>query len=449
MENTIEKKGINRDILKIAIPAIFESLFTTFISIINSKMVAKIDVTAMSAIAVTNQPRLVVLALFFAVNTAVSAMVAQAFGKKDKVKANQVLITGLVASIIGSLVLGLLCVLLAKPIMEICSGQPDTMAQSITYFRIMMGGLVFNIIFMVVNAALRGCGKTNVTFTSNVIACVVNVLVNFLIIEGRFGFPALGVAGAAISTVLGNLAASVFSVGVSLKETSFVNLKYCIKEKIQATKEVVVEMLGIWKNLALENVMLRVGMLISSSIGARIGSYEMSIYSVGINLINVSFAFGNGFQAATIALVGRSKGEGNTDKIISYTKRILYLGLISSVVLAIIFAFGSAQFYGFFNKDPEFIRLGTQVAILIVPIIPIQVIRIICAGFLQGLYKTQYTMIAGIAANTIGQPIFSFLFINVLKLKLWGLWTSVLCAQLLWFFITFYYYRKTMKELQS
>ena len=75
----------------------------------------------------------------------------------------------------------------------------------------------------------------------------------------------------------------------------------------------------MWKNICMENLHTRVGFLLTSMMSARIGSFYMSISSIGMTLMNISFAFGDGLQSASVALVGRSVGEKNVDKVRSYT----------------------------------------------------------------------------------------------------------------------------------
>ena len=84
--------------------------------------------------------------------------------------------------------------------MIVCSGQPDTINDSILYFRIVVGGLIFKLIYLVINAALRGCGRTRITMISNLTACGVNIVFNYLLINGNLGFPAMKIAGAALAT---------------------------------------------------------------------------------------------------------------------------------------------------------------------------------------------------------------------------------------------------------
>ena len=185
-------EGLNREILRIGIPSFLETLFTTFASIIDSKMVSAMGVTAISAVSVTNQPRLFVYSIFFAINTVTTSLIAKYHGKADQETANRILDHAVRIILILSIALSVLAVGLAGPIMTLFSGQPDTLADSVLYFRIVMGGMIFNLLFMEINSALRGFGMTKLTFADNVLSCVVNLFFNYLLIEGHWGFPALG-----------------------------------------------------------------------------------------------------------------------------------------------------------------------------------------------------------------------------------------------------------------
>ena len=84
-----DNKTLTKDIFKIGIPSFFETLFTTFSNIIDSKMVSAMGVTAISAVSVTNPPRLFILSIFFALNTVLTSLVAKCVGEEDQDKANR------------------------------------------------------------------------------------------------------------------------------------------------------------------------------------------------------------------------------------------------------------------------------------------------------------------------------------------------------------------------
>ena len=130
------KISINRTIefLKIAFPAILESLVSVIIATIDTKMIACLGKPAISAVSFTTQPKLIFFSVFFALGTTVSILVAQAYGKRDEREANYYFYTILKIAIIFSVVIGIIIAVLAEPVMRICNHQDDTLHLSVSFF---------------------------------------------------------------------------------------------------------------------------------------------------------------------------------------------------------------------------------------------------------------------------------------------------------------------------
>lgn len=207
MDESKNTKQLLKTTLGMAWPAVLESFFVALAALIDIQMVSNLGSYAVAAVGLTTQPKFLGLSLFIATNMAVSALVARRRGEERREDANQVLITALTLTVAACVVISLLCVLLANPIIRLCGSAPDTHAAAVTYFRIIMGGLMFSVVSLVINAALRGSGNTRIAMTTNVTSSVLNICGNYLLIEGHFGFPALGIAGAAIATVFGTVVA--------------------------------------------------------------------------------------------------------------------------------------------------------------------------------------------------------------------------------------------------
>ncbi|MEE1199131.1 MAG: MATE family efflux transporter [Christensenellales bacterium] len=438
--------GDRKEILRIAIPAVLEALFTTMASIIDSKMVSSLGLTAISAVSVTNQPRLFALCVFFAINVVVTSFTARKIGMRDRDDANRVLISALCVALLLVLILSMLCVVLAEPIMQICGNQPDTLADSVVYFRIVMGGLVFNVLFMVINASFRGCGNTRLTLVSNVVSCLVNITLNYMLIEGNWGAPRMEIAGAAIATVAGTAAAFLICVLFACNGKNYVNFLYSIKQRIFPTFSLLKEMFGMWKKIVTENLFTRVGFLLTSMLAANTGSFSMSVYSVGMHLMNINFALGSGLQSAAVALVGRSYGSGDKERIRSLSESILRMGAISALVLSAVFVVFGRPYYGFFSGDPEFIRTGVISCVIIGIVSPIQTLQIIYNGIFQGTGDVQYTMKAAIISVTVVNTIVSFVGTVLIPGGIWGIWAGVFLSQLVRMLMLKNRYRKRILE---
>ncbi len=433
-------KSIVKEIVVMGVPSFLETLFTTFTNVIDSKMVSTMGVTAISAVSVTNSPRLFVLSVFIAFNTVLTSVVAKFLGKNDQESANRCFDAVIKVTVVLSMVLGILCVLLARPIMWLVAHQEDTLDDSATYFSIVMGGMIFNTLFLTINAGLRGCGHTKITFISNIISCVVNIFCNYLLIGGHLGFPALGIKGAAIATVAGTVVALFFVVGQDCRPSMFVNIPYCAKKMFKHTLESTKEMREMARSTLTDGIVTRISLLIIGSVIARIGSYQMAVYSLGMNLLNVNQALGTGFQTAGVALIGRAYGTNDKKQTNEYKNTIIILCVASSIVLALIIAVCGRTFYGFFSEDPKFIQMGATSCLFISVITLSQTMKFALTGCLQGVGAMKEVMRASIVSFAFVNLGFLVVTIFILGMGIWGAWVSSLVSQtvqasMLWYFI--------------
>ena len=201
----VEQKKELTKVLKIAWPAVFESFFISLAGMIDVYMVSGLGSEAVASVGLTTQPKFLGLSLFFAMNVAIAAIVARRTGEKDKRRANETLAEAILLTILFGAVITVACVSLAGWLMEKCGSAPDTHDGAVIYFQIIMGGMIFNIISMVINAAQRGAGNTKIAMYTNTISSIVNIIGNYLLIGGHLGFPKLGIRGAALATVLGTV----------------------------------------------------------------------------------------------------------------------------------------------------------------------------------------------------------------------------------------------------
>ena len=172
-------------------PAVMESFFVSFAGMVDSWMVSSLGASAVAAVGLTTQPKFIGLCIFMALNVSVSALVARRRGEQDKYGANQVLLMALAFVLVMGTIISIAAVTFASPIITFCGAQADTHDDAVLYYRIIMGGMMFNIVSMAINAAQRGAGNTKIAMRTNVTSNVVNMIGNYLLIQGNFGFPQL------------------------------------------------------------------------------------------------------------------------------------------------------------------------------------------------------------------------------------------------------------------
>lgn len=438
-----------REMLMIAIPAILESLFTVLITTIDTKMVSVLGKDAISAVSFTTQPKLIGYSLFFALGTAMSIFIAQAYGKKDREEANRYLRTIIRITIVLAIALGALLSTFAHPIMHICSKQTDTIALSILFFQIIMAGLIFQALSTVLSAALRGIGNTKLTLFSNIAMGITDIIFNFLLIEGHLGFPRLGVAGDAIATVAGSAVACIISAMAVARKTDFLSLRGVIRKGYDGNSTIRKEVRTKAGNIALENIFMRIGFLLSSIVVSCLSSSETAVYSVAMILLNYSFAFGDGIQSAVIALVGKSKGASNVRDIKQYLNNGIMMGVFSSVFLGIIYLSISRWFLGLYFQEEMIISAGIKMIWFVSVITLFQILRIIYIASMRGIGEIRIPKWLATLCVLIINPGTSALFVLVLNMGIWGIWISSIITQGTWYLGSFIFCKKCMADLKE
>ena len=419
-----------RETISIAWPAVVESFFTAFVGLVDSYMVSSLGSDAVAAIGLTTQPKFMGLSMFFAINVSLSALVARRRGEDRKEDANRILVSGVLFIIFAAILIGSVLVFFAGDVIRFCGSTSETHDLATSYFRIVMGGMIFNCIQMGVNSAQRGAGNTKITMRTNLASNTVNIIFNYLLIGGKFGFPALGVEGAALATVLGTVVACVMSILSLFEKNCFVSIPFILKNKIQPRFEAFKALVKVGYSVFFEQLLMRVGFMATAIMAAKIGTAAMAAHQVGMNIMGLSFSFGDGLQATAVALIGRSLGERNEALAKEYGRTCRKLGLVISFFLACIYFFGGHAIMSAFFEEPEIVKIGVDITRIIIVVVIFQVSQVIYMGCLRGAGDTGYTALASIISVTVIRTAFSYLFGYTLGFGINGVWMGILADQI-------------------
>lgn len=424
-----ESRILYKNTINMAWPAILESFFAAFTGLVDSFMVSSLGSYSVAAVGLTTQPKFVGLSLFFATNVAISALVARRRGEKRQDEANEILLTSIVFIILASIAVSILCVMTASPIMRLCGSTPETHAEAVTYFRIIMGGMIFNCIQMGINSAQRGAGNTKITMRTNVTSNVINIIFNYLLIGGHLGFPALGITGAALATVLGTVVASLMSIASILDPNGFISLPYIIQNKLIPTFRQFIAITKVGYSVFFEQLLMRIGFMLTAIMAANQGNDAMAAHQVGMNIMGLSFAFGDGLQATAVALIGRSLGEKDPELAKAYGAICRRIGMIISAVLSVLYFIGARPLFRLFFKEEQIVNIGVHIMYVIIFVVVFQVSQVIYMGCLRGAGDTLYTAIASTISVTIIRTLASFVGGYILGFGIIGIWLGVLADQ--------------------
>lgn len=431
---------IVKSALRVAWPSVLESFFVNLAGMVDTIMVSSLGKEAVASVSLTTQPKFLGLAVFLSLNVATSAIVARRRGEKDRESANRLVRTLFLGTILLTAVISTIFVVFADSFIHLMGSQPETHDDAVAYLRIIMGGLLFSTLSLVLNAAQRGAGNTRIAMVTNVVSNVVNVVFNYLLIGGNFHFPKWGIRGAAIATVLGTVCACVLSIISVLHKDGFIYLR-SVKGWI-ADRRTLKSMLNVGSSAFVEQICLRIGFLLFAMTVSYLGTTELTAHQIGMNMMSLSFSFGDGFSVAAVTLIGQSLGRNRPDMAKIYGSVCQKCGLICACVISLTYFILGEKIFSIYTDDLQILNYGAIIMRILSVTLFFQIEQVVQFGCLRGAGDTKFTALVSLISVTFVRPGMSWLLCYPVGLGLPGAWLGTFCDQVLRFILTFIRFRK-------
>ena len=432
----VKSSELYQDVIRIAWPSFVELLLTQLASMVDLMMVGSIGgktnpsmgAQALSAVGLTTQPKFLLMAAFIAMNTGVTALVARYKGTGDKEQANLVVRQGLLFTFIATTFLSILGIIFAKPMVLFMGSTEEIVTEWGTqYLQIQMAGFLTMALTSTITASLRAVGDSRTCMIYNLIANGVNVIFNWLLIYGNLGFPEMGVAGASLATVIGQLVAFIIALSVLLRGNGFLKLE--VKLGFYPHKLTLQNMLNIGLTAMIEQLLMRTGIIIFTRTVASLGTTAYATHQICMNIVSLSFMTGQAFAVSATTLVGQSLGRRRPDMAEAYCSKARTTGLISALVFMVVFAVFGREIVSLYNSDPSIIETGAKIMLFVAFLQPFQTSQFIIAGGLRGAGDTKATALITFLTVLLLRPGLAILLVNA-GLGLYGAWIAFVSDQL-------------------
>lgn len=420
--------------IKVAWPAVMESVLLGLVNFVDSIMVSSQGSTAVAAVGLTNQPRFIFYAVFFALSIGVTAIVSRRKGEGDQADANRTLAQAVSLCMVLGVILVGAAIYFAEPLLRFSGAKDDTITMSMSYFRITMIGMLFTSTSLMINAAQRGSGNTRISMTTNMTANIVNCIFNALLINGLLFFPKLGVTGAAIATMLGNMTSCAMSIYSVARPGRFLHLKPSMLFRFK--KENLFLIFKISSSAAVEQVFMRFGFFVVAKMIAELSTVDFATHTICMSIVNLSFCFGDGLGVAASALVGQNLGRRRPDYSVVYGKVAQRIGFCIAILLMLLFTFGGEMMIKLFmtKGEPEaatIIRMGVQILMILAVITPAQISQVIFSGCVRGAGDTRYAAVVSLVCIALVRPSLTYLMCYVMPFGVVGAWLAMTIDQYL------------------
>lgn len=427
----VTSKMLYGDIVHIAWPSLVELTLTQLASMVDLMMVGQLGAWAITSVGLTTQPKFLLMTMFMALNVGATAMVARYKGAGRRDKANEILRQALAITVCIGLVASVVGFIFAEPLVQFMGAEtPEVLAGGTTYLRIQMIGLTGVAVSSVITATLRGVGNSRTAMIYNLTANVINVIFNYLLIYGHFGFPELGVAGASLATIIGQFVAMFMALAFVIRPGQYLTLN--LKEKYHFNKTEVGKIVDIGIPAMIEQLVMRAGMIIYSKTVASLGTVAFATHQVCMNIQALSFMNGQAFAVSATSLMGQSLGKKRPDMAQAYTQRTRMMGMSVSLFLAFVFFFFGRNIVALYSGgDMAIVEAGAVIMMMVAFMQPFQSSQFILAGALRGAGDTRMTAVITFITVLLVRPGLAILFTKVMDFGLNGAWYAMVIDQIL------------------
>lgn len=312
-----------------------QNLITFAVNLVDNIMIGGYSQTALSGVAMVNQIQFLLQMLMLGTGSAISVLGAQYWGRKELQPIRKVTSIGLLLGIALSAVMMVLVYFFPEGTLGLLTNEEAVIAEGSKYLVIICFSYVLFAISNNLLSALRSVETVNIGFVVNLLALVVNIVLNYGLIYGRLGMPELGVEGAAIAT----LTARVTEFVVVVVYVLFVDKKICWRPKdlLQLDKVMFRDLLRVGMPLILANGIWGVAMSVQTAILGRLGEDTIAANSIATTIFQVVSVVAYAGSNASSVLIGKTVGQGDIPRVKAYTKTLQFIflgiGLVTGLVL--------------------------------------------------------------------------------------------------------------------
>jgi len=414
LDNPAKRVSIRRRVVFLSLPVLLSALFQRLVSIIDIFMVGGLGAAAIAAVGLGQFLVFVAMTVFWGLSTGTTVVIAHLWGAgryQDARKAAFAALLTCFAMILVAIVCG---AGFGSRVALIMGAGPDVMAYADEYIRLIFIYFGFTAGLNILSGIMHGRGETRIPMTAILLVNVLHVVIAWPLIYGKFGFPELGVIGAA------------YAINISEAIGFFYLLFRIIKlGAIKFSKPDFHLWKRIWQvgyPVALERMAQQSGQLLYSKFILGYGTVAFAAHQVGIAIESLSFMPGAGMGIAAATLMGQSLGARKYRQARAGHGEAMRLALLVMGVMAAVFMLVPAQMMGLFTSDADVIREGAVflrlVALAQIPL----ALSFVYAGSLRGTGDTFYVFLSTLLTMWGVRVLLAWIAADLLHLSLYFVW---------------------------
>ncbi len=335
----VKEKSSYKALLSIAVPLAAQNMITFTVSLADTVMLGQVSETALSAANLANELYFMLMIIGFGITSGSTVFTAQYWGKRDPASIRKIITIMLRITLVVSVLATCIAAFLPETFMRWYSEDEAVIEQGADYLRIMAFGYIFFSIGNALFSILRTVHTVRISVIAYLISLMVNISLNWIFIFGHFGFPAMGVRGAAIATVIARF--TEFAIAVVYMRFKENKIHYRFREFFGSVKGYSEAFLKLGAPVVANESLWSVGATVLSMVIGHISTQFVAANSIATVVWQFFWVAASGMANATAVVIGNAIGEGDSRELIqrkadTVTYLALGMGLLSGLLMLLI-----------------------------------------------------------------------------------------------------------------
>ena len=414
-ENIFNNKKFYRKMLTLAVPVMVQNLITSLLNLIDTVMVGRLGEVEIAAVGIANQYFFFFLMFMIGLCAGCSVFIAQFWGKKDIANIKRILGIGLLSVIFISLLFIFFGFWNPAKVIALFTEVSLVIELGASYLQIVLVSYLFTGITVVYYFALRSIGNAVLPMLVNVIALLCNTFLNYVLIFGNFGAPALGVDGAAIATLIARVLETAIVVLAIYMRKGVLAAK--VGELFAFTFGFVLKAYRTILPVILNDMCWGFASLVYVAVYGRMGTQEVAAIQICNTINNLFMVVIFGLSSAAAVMIGNSIGAEKEWLVEKFAWKFTRLSVGVGIIIGILIAAASPTILVFFNVS-DTVRYSSQIIMLIIAgVFFVRVLGVmLIVGILRGGGDATFAFLAegftmwfiGVPLTVIGAFVFHF-----------------------------------------
>lgn len=402
-------------LLGFTLPMLVGNVFQQFYNMADSVIVGRyVGAHALGAVGAVGSISFLFFSLCMGLGAGIGVLISQYFGAGKDEYVKKIIANAVYITCAAGLLMSVVSVLLAEPVLVAMNTPEETFADALVYMRIACGGTIVVAGYNTISAVLRALGDSKTPLIFLVIACGVNIVLDFWFVLGLHA----GVAGAAWATVLSQTAAMAGSIWYGVRKNPYLKL---MRRHFSFDRSIFWKSFRIGFPIAAQNALIAFSCIALQSVVNRFGAVVMAAYTATGRVEQlVQQPFGS-LGTAVSTFAGQNAGAGRYDRVSAGCRKSVFLVVAFAAIMIVVMHLGGEEIVGLFVKDPEVIAIGARglriTSFMYVALGLIYVMR----GMLNGVGDAAFAMINGVT-EVIGRVGFAWILMMIPSIGMWGIW---------------------------